>query len=77
LRGIRRGEIGPADDALDEGMLAREFEEKERLLLRRRRLHEHGRSDVVLGEQRCKIAGLEVAVQRAQFGREPSVVAAR
>ena len=43
---------------------------------RRRRLHEHGRVDAGAREQRPQVGEREVAVDRRQRGRQPSVVAA-
>ena len=70
------GKLGPADHAGNERGLVREIEQESRLGLRRRSLHQDGGRNSMRSEMRGQIFGIEVAIDRAERGRQPRIVAA-
>ena len=73
---IGRLEIDPADHAAHEPRGARHIEHEAGLGDGRRRLHQNRAVDAVAREQRREIIRHEVAVDRPECRRQPSVVAA-
>ena len=76
VRCVGRVERRPADDACDERRRRGKLEQPPRFGNGRRSLHENRGVDGVACENGRKIGGPEIAVDRAELGREPSVVAA-
>jgi hypothetical protein len=69
----RRREVHPADDAPDEGVLAREIEQEARLVLRLIGLHRDAPVDAIRREDAFKIRRQEIAPDRSQVVRDPAI----
>ena len=76
VRRIRRVERRPADDTRDERRRRGKLEQPPRFGNGRRGLHEDRRVDGATREDGREIGGPEIAVDRAELRREPSVIAA-
>src|SRR5262249_47941544 len=75
-RGMRCGEIMPADDAQHEGGIAGELQHVFGLGNRGRRLDQHRRIDIGFVQDETEIRRLEITEERRQLRCQPAVVAA-
>ncbi len=75
IGGIGRIERRPADHARDKRRSCREIEQPARFGERRRRLHENRRIDRAAREDGREIGRPEVAMDDAECGSEPAVIA--
>lgn len=72
-RGARVVEAAPGGDRADERRLFDEFEQVISVLVGRRALHEHRRTDSILIEQRREVGWFERAVDHRMLVRHPGL----